>query len=286
MIRVISAGMHSSIQDLGRFGFRNQGVPNSGSMDSISAKLANSILNNKLNSALLEITIIGPKLIFDTDTYIAITGANISPKLNNVAILNCKVIKVKKGDILSFGKLLYGTRGYIAVYGGIQSEVKLNSRCQYTNITRESRLSKNDEIEINRLPNEIKLNHKGKIKSKFKYFEKNEISVFPGPEFELLSKNKQYKLLNTEFTISNNSNRMGYRMEEVISKHSISMITSPVMPGTVQLLPSGQIVVLMKDAQTTGGYPRIFQLNELAICTMAQKKVGDTFKLKLSPTQI
>ena len=79
---------------------------------------------------------------------------------------------------------------------------------------------------------------------------------------------------------------MGYRMEEVVSPHDFSLITSPVLPGTIQLLPSGRIIILMRDAQTTGGYPRIFQLSEFAISILSQKKAGEKLRLKLSPTQI
>jgi biotin-dependent carboxylase-like uncharacterized protein len=286
MIEVISSGLYASIQDLGRFGYRNQGVPNSGVMDTISANFANSLLDNDVDNALIEITIIGPKLLFKLDTFIVITGADISPKINNIRILNYTVVAVKKGDVLSFGKLLKGTRSYLAVKGGIQSELKLKSRSQFKGITQTYRLNKNDQIEINGFSSNLILQKKGKIKSKVQFFEAIEIEVFLGPEFELLSKINQDELLNTTFTISNNSNRMGYQMEEIVSEHTISMITSPVLPGTIQLLPSGKIVVLMKDAQTTGGYPRIFQLTEQALCTMAQKKVGDPFKLKRSPPYI
>ena len=286
MIQVISTGLHSSIQDLGRFGYRNQGVPNGGVMDTISANFANSLLDNDLDNAVLEMTIIGPKLLFKLDTTIAITGADISPKINNTRISNYKLVEVKKGDVLSFGKLVKGTRSYLAIKGGIQSEFKLKSRSQFNNITLNNKLNKNDEIEIKRSPSNFIIEKKGKIKSEFQFFETNEIEVFLGPEFELLSKMDQDKLLSTEFTISNNSNRMGYQMEEYVSGHSISMITSPVLPGTVQLLPFGKIIVLMRDAQTTGGYPRIFQLTERALCIMAQKKVGDPFKLKRSSTYI
>ena len=151
MIQVISSGLHTSIQDLGRFGYRNQGVPNSGVMDLISANFANSLLDNELDNAVLEITIIGPKLLFTIDATIAITGADISPKINNTRILNYKVVKVKKGDVLSFGKLLKGTRSYLAIKGGIQSEFKLKSRSQFNNITKNYKLNKNDENEIEKL---------------------------------------------------------------------------------------------------------------------------------------
>ena len=119
------------------------------------------------------------------------------------------------------------------------------------------------------------------INNKIQFFETTEIDVFKGPEFELFTAKELEKLLSNVHTISNKSNRMGYRMEETMVLHNKSMITSPVLPGTVQLTPSGQLIILMKDAQTTGGYPRVFQLTEKSIAIMAQKKAGDIININL-----
>jgi len=283
MIKVLKPGLNTSIQDLGRFGYRNQGVPNSGCMDLISAGLANLLIENSICNAVLEITLMGPKLLFLTDSIIVITGADMSPKINSTTIYNYKPYKIYEGDILSFGRLLCGTRSYLAVKNGILSEIKLNSRSQFNAITNSCRLKKNEMLEINNECSDFKINN-GVIKNKIQFFETDEIEVMRGPEFGLLSKKEIYKLTNQTYTVSKDNNRMGYQMEEIVAPHTISMITSPVIPGTVQLLPSGKIIILMKDAQTTGGYPRIFQLTELSISVLAQKKVGDMFKIKLSPT--
>lgn len=283
MIKVLKSGLHTSIQDLGRFGYRNQGVPNSGCMDLVSAGLANSLLDNSICNAVLEVTLMGPKLLFLSDSIIAITGADMSPKINRKNISNYKAYKIYEGDVLSFGRLLKGTRSYLAVKNGILSEIKLNSRSQFSNITSSSRLEKDDILEINKDFSNFNITN-GVVKNKIQFFETDEIEVTRGPEFDLFSKKEIYKLINQVYTVSNDNNRMGYHVDEVVVKHAISMITSPVLPGTVQLLPSGKVIILMKDAQTTGGYPRIFQLTELAISILAQKKVGDTFKIKLSPT--
>ncbi len=283
MIKVLKSGLHTSIQDLGRFGYRNQGVPNSGCMDLISAGLANSLLDNSICNAVLEVTLMGPKLLFLSDSIIAITGAGMSPKINRKNISNYKAYKISEGDVLSFGRLSKGTRSYLAVKNGILSEIKLNSRSQFSTITNSSRLEKDDILEINKDFSNFNITN-GVVKNKIQFFETDEIEVTRGPEFDLFSKKEIYKLINQVYTVSKDNNRMGYQMEEVVVTHTISMITSPVLPGTVQLLPSGKVIILMKDAQTTGGYPRIFQLTELAISILAQKKVGDTFKIKLSPT--
>ena len=120
MIKVIKAGYYSIIQDLGRFGFQQYGVPVSGVMDRYSSKLANALLNNEKNAAVLEITITGPMLQFNCNTLICVSGADISPRLNNESIKLNHVVIIKMGDVLSFGKLQYGFRSYLAVSGGFQ----------------------------------------------------------------------------------------------------------------------------------------------------------------------
>ncbi|GAB1309168.1 biotin-dependent carboxyltransferase family protein [Urechidicola sp. KH5] len=281
MIEVLHPGLYTSIQDLGRFGYRNQGVPNSGVMDAISAGLANALLNNTVDCALLEMTVIGPKILFTSETAIAITGADMSPKLNDKRISNNKVVHIKNGDVLSFGNAVNGARCYLAVKGGIQSECVLNSRSQFKNITHKIKLAKNDRLEIVSITETNFKTASGKLRMNNAFFNTNELLVYKGPEFDILKSEDQKKVFNTEFTISNNSNRMGYQLNEIVAPHNTSIITSPVLPGTIQLLPSGRLIVLMKDAQTTGGYPRILQLSEKAISILAQKNLGDKVRLEL-----
>ena len=103
------------------------------------------------------------------------------------------------------------------------------------------------------------------------------INVSKGPEFKFLNSDDIFKLSNELFTISNN-NRMGYFFNEDICPNSFSIVSSPVIPGTVQLTPSGKLIVLMQDGQVTGGYPRILQLDNLSISVLSQKKQGDKIK--------
>ena len=280
MLKILQPGLYTSIQDMGRFGYRNIGVPMSGCMDSISAGFANALLNNDNNDAVMEITMVGPKLSFMASTNIVITGAEMGAELNNNPILNYKVYPVQNGDILSFGKLKKGIRCYLAVSGGFQSEIILKSRSFYGGITSQGLLKKNDllSFEHHKINNKYP---KGSINTKIPFYDTNIIEVFKGPELELFSSLEQSKILSTIFTVSNDNNRMGYRMEEEVVKHVKSIITSPVLPGTVQLLPSGKLIILMKDGQTTGGYPRVFQLTEKSIAILAQKKARDTIKFKL-----
>ena len=148
-VEIISAGLYSTIQDSGRIGFRKYGVPPSGPMDKQSADMANHLLNNSLDAALMEITMHGPKLFFSVDTQITIFGADISPRLNDYEIDCNKVIGVAAGDTLSFGLLRFGVRCYLAVKDGFQTEKILDSRCQFAPVTLDSTLRKGDKLPIN-----------------------------------------------------------------------------------------------------------------------------------------
>lgn len=267
-----------TIQDLGRFGHRDIGVPISGAMDVESVKKANLLLENDENDAVLEITMTGPTLQFEEPSYICLSGAHISATLNNEPIENHKVVKVEKGDILSYGRLEAGFRGYLAIKEGFQSEKLLNSRSQFYPVTKKSRVKDGAEIPYNKTEDYQPKISEVKIEE---YFDRKTLHVYKGPEFSLLSDSQLTEIFTKQFTVSKENNRMAYQLSELIAGHSHSMLTSGTLPGTIQLTPVGRLIILMKDGQTTGGYPRILQLSEESISILAQKKYGDELKFKL-----
>ena len=276
MFKVTKPGFFTTIQDQGRFGYRDKGVPVSGVMDSISASRANSLLENEPTAALLEITMTGPEVEFEEDTFICLSGARFSSKLNSEPLENDTVVKVKKGDRLSFGVLQKGFRAYLGVKGGVKEEKVLGSRSFYFPLTKRSRVIENSEINFEPsgfVPkiSEMKVHE---------FLESKTIEVHKGPEYDLLNENQLSRLFSEAFTISKENNRMAYQLTEYLEGHSQKMLTSATLPGTVQLTPAGRIIILMKDGQTTGGYPRILQLTNNSICVLAQKKFGDTIKFK------
>lgn len=279
MIEVLKPGFYSTIQDLGRIGFREFGVPISGAMDRFSAKLANGLLGNDANAAVLEATLTGPILQFTCNTAISITGANITPKINKDPVLLNHRISVKKGDILAFGRLEYGYRAYIAVRGGFQTPIVMNSRSMYPNVTPSSKLETGEILYIKEDMESSMPSYAG-IKLKSGHFENTNLDVLKGPEFEALPVIFKEELKTRVFTLSKNNNRMGYQFEETLENNLPSILTAPVLPGTVQLTPSGNLIVLMRDGQTSGGYPRILQLTEDAINVLAQKKVRDKIRFQ------
>lgn len=280
MIKVLKPGFYSTIQDLGRFGFQKYGVPYSGALDNYSANLANTILGNDKNAAVLEIMMQGPELQFNYETQICFSGANMSPRLNKDPIQLNRIIDVQAGDILSFGKLIYGYRGYIAVSGGFNENEIMKSRSMYYGITNQFKLYKGDRLSI--------LTHAKRVSSSYalvkinhRHFNTKEIKVLKGPEYQLLSVTQKNKLKTQAFTISKYNSRMAYQMAELVKNNLKPIITSSVLPGTVQLTPKGTLIILMRDCQTTGGYPRILQLRESSINRLAQKFTGDSFSFSL-----
>ena len=280
MIEIIKSGLYSSIQDLGRFEYENYGVPVSGSMDQFSSVLSNKLLGNKDNDAVMEITMVGPILKFLKETRICITGADISPSINENSIDVNSIYQIKKGDILKFGKLKYGLRSYLSVSGGFLSKRIMNSRSMYSNITKYSRINKGDSLKIKNLKN-INTNRTKINVNYLEHFKSNIIEVFKGPEYNELTKKQKQVLLNKTFSISNNNDRMAYQLNESFDNILNSIITSLVLQGTVQLTPSGKIIILMRDSQTCGGYPRILQLSKKSINKLSQKHMGNRIKFKL-----
>ena len=279
MIKVVKPGLYSTVQDKGRKGKQSYGIPCSGSMDSFSSDLANKILNNSENSAVLEITMVGPVLEFIYETVICITGANLSPFLNNKIIKMNNPIFIKPNDVLSFGVLKSGLRSYIAILGGFKTEKVLGSRSMFKNLTKAVKLAKNDVLNFNK--NIIFKSSKTNLQ-KISNID-NEIKAYKGPEFDMLNSNQKDFILSNKFMISNNYNRMAIQLSDLLVNNLKPIITSIVMPGTVQLTPAGSLIILMKDCQTTGGYPRILQIEEKSINSLAQLKKNSelSFSLKI-----
>ena len=278
MLRLLKAGFFTTIQDDGRFGFRHKGVPVSGVMDAHSATKVNMLLENRPDAATMEITMTGPTLEFEEDTYISLGGAELTATLNNEPITNYKVYKVVSGDILSYGKLEQGLRGYLGIKNGFKTPKVLGSRSFYAPITEVNCLKDRNAISYEACGNfEPKLEAL-KVDS---LLSQTILEVHKGPEYDILTDRHLEALFAKEFTIAKENNRMAYQLKQPILGHDRSMLTSATLPGTVQLTPAGKLIILMKDGQTTGGYPRIVQLSEKSVAVLAQKKFGDLVSFKL-----
>ena len=279
MIRVLDSGFFTSIQDAGRKRFQQFGVPQSGVMDNYASSMANAIVGNTSECAVLELTMVGPKLMFECATAITVTGANMSPKINGVLISNFVLINVCRGDVLSFAASTIGFRSYLAVSGGFKTEIVMGSRSMYKNVTSNHCVNLGDILKINATKRPI-VSH-AYIKYDNTYINESEILMTRGPEFDFLNSAQLSVLFQKEFTISEKNNRMAYQIKELVVNQFKEIITSFVLPGTIQLTPSGQLIILMRDAQVTGGYPRVFQLTEPSINVISQKMTNHKIRFKL-----
>ncbi|MCH9659326.1 MAG: biotin-dependent carboxyltransferase family protein [Bacteroidetes bacterium] len=277
MVRLLTSGLYTSIQDGGRFGYRSLGVPISGAMDHRAMMLSNVLVGNPVNTAVMECTLQGPSLVFNVDATIAITGAHFAPKVNRKNVDLNTILIVKKGDMLTLGTSEVGVYGYVAVQGGWNMDQVLGSVSQFKGISSMPRLVKGAVLKVGRHSHLNKHDH---IEA-FAISSKTHIDAYAGPEFGVLTKREQMALEQTEFYVGRESNRMAYRLTHDIIINAPEIITAPVQPGTVQLTPSGDLMVLMRDAQTTGGYARVLQLTNHAVDVLSQKRSEETIRFNI-----
>jgi biotin-dependent carboxylase-like uncharacterized protein len=276
---VLKAGLWTSIQDRGRYGYRSIGVPLSGAMDLHSSHLANKLVGNPIAAAILEFTAMGPELQFDKEAVIAITGATFGIFVNNEEQCINTIIHIKEGDCIKFTPPKKGWRGYLAIQGGLDSEVVLGSKSMYLGITEKIRIEKGAILNFSTISQLLKA--KDKVLKPLDY-DSEIIDIFKGPEYEILDHKTKDNLINNSFKVHQNSNRMAIQIDGLGEVEFDDILTVPVQPGTVQITPSGKLLILMRDAQTTGGYPRVFQLTKDAINKLAQKRPNDKVVFRIT----
>jgi antagonist of KipI len=282
-IKVLKPGLMTTIQDAGRKGFQNLGVSQSGAMDLFSYTLANLAAGNFNDEAALEITLIGPRLLFEKAAIFSFFGAEIEAKLNGSNIQCGKPVSAKKGDVLSFGRMKAGCRTYLAFHGGILVPPEMGSRSTYLKAGfggLEGRtLEKNDVLPIRQSSGRFSRSW-GFSPSLASYLQQDKIRVMPGRQSDWFSPDVFMRFSEQEFTISADSDRMGYRLKgpSLTKAREIEMITEPVSFGTVQVPADGNPIILMAERQTTGGYPKIAQVLSADLPILAQKKPGDKIR--------
>ncbi len=278
-ITFISPGFYTSVQDMGRFGYAIYGVPQSGAMDSLAARKANLLVDNPEDSAVLEITMTGPKIRFESACIFTVCGAEFDLKYDGRSIGNDKAYGTKAGALLEFGGLKKGFRAYIAFKGGFNVPQVLGSRSMYGGITAISRIKKGDMLELR-----DGFEKKHATLSKVRFRENGNcdstLEVLPGPEYELLKKAQQSQIATGAFTVLPSGNRMAIAFYEKIPNELGNILTAPVLPGTVQLTPEGTLIALMRDCQVSGGYPRVLQLTETGINRLSQIAPGKSALFK------
>lgn len=281
-VEVLQPGIACTIQDKGRFGYLSQGIPISGAMDHNLSGIANLLVGNTEEEAVIEWKLIPPKLQFLNRCIFSVVGLKIQVRLNGSLVKSFKKIEAKKGDILQINRNQIKGYGYIAVQGGFQTKEVLGSRSFYPNITPHNFLKKGMQLQFKCNESKSLKTVFSKIKVSDNVSKYSKLQVCKGPEFDFLSVTEQQQLFKKLFSINNQSNRMGFLFNESIEGHSKSILSSPVLPGTVQWTPAGKLIILMRDAQTVGGYPRILQLKEATISKLSRLGTNDFVRFSLS----
>jgi len=277
LLTLVKSGMFTTIQDRGRFCGAHLGIPMSGALDQKSADITHLLLENDLHDAVLECTFTGPEITFHAPTIIAIAGAQINAYINKREVDTTKYITIHSGDHLQFGRIKAGCRFYIGVKGGIQSPVIFGSRSMCTTDGTFKPLANGVQLEYipftDSISSLITLNRR---------LDNHEIEVQRGPEFSLLATEQVSQLFRSSYKVASDSSRMAYHVRHSLDlTHHHSMLSSGTLPGTVQCTPQGKLVFLLKDGQTSGGYPRILQLTEDAMNDLAQMMPNNSFILNL-----
>lgn len=276
-------GILTTLQDLGRKSFQRYGINSNGVMDKIAVRLINILLGNDENEAVLEIHFPADSFLFEQSIFFALGGADFSAELNGETIKNWRVYFAEAGSILKFTKKNLANRAYLSVMNGFDIKSWLNSKS--TNLLGKiggfegRKLKKGDVLKFNSSFSRSKTKLNRIISNSLIpfYSKLPTVRIIKCAEFEQLN-TVSIQILQTEtFQISNDSNRMGFRLNGKklcrISKEEI--LSSAVNFGTIQLLPDGNLVVLMADRQTSGGYPRIANVISTDLPLISQLGAND-----------
>jgi antagonist of KipI len=279
VIEVVEAGRWTTIQDRGRPGLERFGISSGGAADAFAAAVANRIVGNHPDAGLLECTAAGPALRFDTDAVIAITGGR------SAGVANWQAVTISRGSSLAVGTIAPGLRSYIAIRGGVDVPLVLGSRsyCHRGSFGGGfgRPLAKGDGLTIGRMteldamagpwPESHRLQGRGPW----------EVRVIAGPHQDAFSADALQRLDATACRVTPEIDRMGLRMETPgLRLQAKEILTVPMTAGAIQVTPSGGLIVLHVDHQSTGGYPVIATVISADLPLLAQARPGDTVRFR------
>jgi biotin-dependent carboxylase-like uncharacterized protein len=292
-VEVVKPGVLSLLQDRGRVGFQRFGVPVSGAMDAWSHRVANVLVGNSDQEATLEVTLIGPSLRFPEAALIAITGADLSPRIGEHAVPQGTAVLVRAGSLLEFGRRVTGVRAYLAVRAGFDVEPVMGSRSTYVRggfggLSGRA-LRKGDALQVvaadaeQAFPQPAAKVRTGTLP--FAAFDEplalpsppfgaspSMVRVIAGQQWDAFTDAARQSLCEGEFRLHPQSDRMGFRFEgpKLALREPLEMISEAVAFGTIQVPADGNPIVLMADRQTTGGYPKIASVASVDLPVLAQ----------------
>lgn len=294
MITVLQPGLYTTVQDRGRFGFYGVGFPPSGSMDQYSSAVANILVGNTVDAAVLETTFVGPTLEFEQEANVAVTGASVEITLDGISLPLWTSVSVKKGQVLAFGGATAGVRNYFAITGGINVKPMMGSRSTYVASHLggyDGRvLMPGDRLEIfnDRELKDVRMGSEIPEDLRITPRAHQEIRIVSGLCHYLLDPQSQELLTSKPFTISTEANRTGYRLKgdqlSFVERRqpfgagsdpsNVVNLGYPV--GSLQAPSGAELICLMRDAVTGGGYATLATVISVDLDILSQMKFPET----------
>jgi len=278
-LTILKAGLMTTIQDAGRFHQAHLGFPVSGFMDAPAAWLANRMVGNPRDAALLEITWSGITLTVDQPCQVALAGAEFSCLRNARQVNTDRVIQLAAGDTLQMDHLMSGVRGYLAIAGEFDVPGVLGSKSTLTLAGvggfRGRALRDGDQLLVaTRTPTTTR--HKP-VWKKHRPQSIHVIRAMPGPEFNTFSDATIRQAFSQPYQLTHQASRQGFRLtaRALDNPDHGTMVSTGLVPGSLQVTPDGQTILAMQDAQTTGGYPRILVVDQRELHKLAQIRPGE-----------
>lgn len=287
--KITKAGMLTSVQDLGRWGYQSRGVPVAGAMDLPALRMGNIMLGNPESAAALEVTLIGPELTVSGEGLAVFAGAELGFSVNGRQIGSWTSVELKDGDRISFTGPKLGCRGYLCISGGVDVPVIMGSRSTYMRAKiggHEGRaLKTGDVISIGEpyilwrrlgdfsLPDVIRPC----------YSSEKPLNIVTGLQEEAFTIKGLEMLFSSEYTISSESDRMGCRFEGAKVEHTQSgadIVSDAIPLGAVQIPGHGLPIAMLADRQTTGGYTKVGVLTPASIQALVQRMPGMKVKFE------
>ena len=280
-MRIFLPGLMTTIQDEGRIGYQNSGVAVSGAMDMDAFHLANILVGNPRGEGAFEMTFMGLSAEFEEDVVLAVTGADMQPKVNGEPVEMCSAFRVTKGDRLEIGGAVSGARSYLAVAGGLKIAPVMGSVSTLASKGLggiEGRALKSGDVIELKAPGTVPANmEKRKVKKAVYPSDEIALRVVPGPQDDAFSPEELRNFFWYGAKITNDFDRMGCRLERHEPLHHLvdgNIISDGIAPGAIQIPTNGQPIIMLSDRQTVGGYTKIGTVISADLPVIAQSRPG------------
>ena len=289
-ITILNPGLLTTVQDGGRIGYQAFGVSVSGVMDPRAMNIANILVGNDDNEAVLECTMMGPQIRFDVSNVIAVTGGDLGASIDGQPIPTYRAVKVQAGQTLRFTGLRGGCRAFIAFAGGLDIPLVMGSRSTYMKAKiggLEGRKLQKDDVIGFRDPKETIHNFDIRgFTPEFVPRKEYTLRVILGPQDDMFTEEGVKTFLTETYTVTPEFDRMGCRLDGPVIQHKESgdIISDGIAFGAVQVPSAGKPIIMLADRQTTGGYTKIANVITADFRLLAQMKAGD--KVRFEKTSI